>query len=62
MGKFNRKISLCVFILALVASIVFWVFIAKGDVYDNWYPLVGHLVASHGPLFGVIYLKYKRKK
>ena len=73
MGRFERKgfnifdsiTSVLVFIFALIASITFWVFIARGDVFDNWYPLVGMLVASHGALIGIIYyeyLKYKKNK
>lgn len=63
MGRFERKgfnifdriSSLFVFILGLIGSITFWVFIAQGDVFDSWYPLVGMLVASHGALIGIIF-------
>ena len=63
MGRFTRKgfnifdriTSLFVFILGLVGSITFWVFISRGDVFDNWYPLVGMLVSSHGSLIGIIF-------
>jgi len=61
MVKFDIS-SILIFIFSLFASIVFWVFIAKGDVYDNWYPLVGHLVASHGALIGIIYWEYLKNK
>lgn len=62
LNPFDRVTSLFVFIFSLIASITFWVFIARGDVFDHWYPLVGMLVASHGAFFGIIlyeYLHYK---
>lgn len=62
MGRFERKgfnifdrvISLLIFIFGLIASITFWVFIAKGNVFEGWYPLVGMFVSSHGALIGII--------
>lgn len=53
MNIFNRITSLIIFIFTLIGSIVFWVFIARGDVFDNWYPLVGMFIASHGGLIGI---------
>jgi hypothetical protein len=58
----NLVTSILIFIISLFASILFWIFLSKG-VYDNWYPLVGHLVASHGALIGILlwYFKYNNK-
>ena len=53
-NPFDRITSIFVFIFSLIASITFWVFIARGDVFDHWYPLVGMFVASHGAFFGII--------
>mgnify|MGYP001331734273 CR=1 FL=1 len=58
--KFNIITSILTFILALGASVVFWVFIYRGDVYDSWYPLIGHFVASHGALIGIVIWEYLR--
>jgi len=57
---FDNASSIYVLIFGLVTSIVFWVFIGRGDVYDNWYPLVGHLVASHGALIAIIFYEYMK--
>lgn len=60
---FDNMSSIYVLLFGLITSIVFWVFIAKGGVYGNWYPLVGHLVASHGSLIGIIFYEiFKIKK
>ena len=55
---FDSLVSVAIFLLGGVASVAFWVFISRGDVYDNWYPLTGHLVASHGAFFGIIIHEY----
>ena len=60
---FGKLSSLFVFLFSLSGIIAFWVFISRGDVYDNWYPLVGHFVAAHGAFIGIIlyeYLNYKK--
>ena len=60
---FGKLSSLFVFLFSLSGIIAFWVFISRGGVYDNWYPLVGHFVAAHGAFIGIIlyeYLNYKK--
>lgn len=55
MGKFFKTwTSILTAILSFIAIIAFWVFLYKGDVYDNWYPLVGHFIASHFAFIGII--------
>lgn len=49
-------------IFGIVTSVIFWYFIAQGNVYDNWYPLVGHLVASHGLVIGASISMIRSKK
>lgn len=61
---FDRITSVFVLLFSLFVIIVFWYFIYKGDVYDNWYPLVGHFVAAHGAFIGIIFyewLNYKER-
>lgn len=70
MGRFERKnfiifdrlTSVLIFILSLAGIIAFWTFIARGDVYDNWYPLVGHCVSAHGAFIGIILYEYLNAK
>jgi hypothetical protein len=59
---FDNITSVLVFLFSLFASITFWVFIIKGDVFDHWYPLVGMLVASHGALIGIIVYEWQKFK
>jgi hypothetical protein len=58
---FNNITSIFVFIFGLIGSIAFWVFLSRGDVYDNWYPLVGHFVSAHGSFIGIIFWEYMRQ-
>lgn len=55
---FDKITSIFVFIFSLIAIIAFWIFVKRGDVYDNWYPLVGHFVAAHGAFIGIILYEY----
>jgi hypothetical protein len=58
-----RKIfNLFLFAFGLLGSILFWVFLIKGDVYEELYPLIGHFVASHGLLGSMIYVYSKKIK
>lgn len=52
-----RISSIFIFILSLIATIAFWYFIYT-DYYDNWYPLVGHLISAHGALIAIIFWEY----
>lgn len=61
-NKFNSATSLITFILALIATIAFWYFIYLGDVYDNWYPLIGHAISAHGALIGIVLWQYLQNK
>lgn len=54
--------SVLTFILALFAVGAFWKFIIDGDVFDNWYPLVGSFIAAHGALIGIILWQYLNVK
>jgi len=60
MKKFNRVSSIIVFILGLIGSISFWVFIVQGDVFEDWYPLVSMFVSTHSALIGVIFYEIMR--
>lgn len=51
---FNMGTTIFTALFSFVAIVAFWYFIYRGDVYDNWYPLVGHFIAAHGAFFGVI--------
>lgn len=51
---FNMATSIFTAIFAFIAIIAFWYFIYRGDVYDNWYPLLGHAIAAHGAFIGII--------
>jgi len=55
---FDKITSIAVFLLSLAGIIAFWTFLSRGDVYDNWYPLVGHFVAAHGAFIGIILYEY----
>lgn len=58
----NYIITTFMLLFGLVTSILFWVFLFRGDVYEDLYPLVGHLVASHGALIGtMVYIINTRK-
>lgn len=58
----NYIITTFMLLFGLVTSILFWVFLLRGDVYEDIYPLVGHLVASHGALVGsIVYILNNRK-
>ena len=59
---FNNIGSLLTFLFSLFAVIMFWKFVADGDVFDNWYPLVGSFVASHGALVGIVLWQYSTAK
>ena len=59
MGKIY---NLFLFTLGLVGSILFWVFLIKGDVYEDVYPIIGHFVASHGLLGAMTYVYSKKIK
>lgn len=54
--------SLLVFILALCAVVVFWKFVIEGDVFEDWYPLIGSFIASHGALIGITIWQYLSAK
>lgn len=61
-AMFDSITSLFIFLFSGVGIVTFWIFLSRGTVYDNWYPLVGHFVASHGAFIAIIfyeYLKYK---
>lgn len=58
----NNVSSILTFILAVCAVGAFWKFIADGDVFDNWYPLVGAFIASHGALIGILLWQYLNVK
>lgn len=57
---FTNIMAIIILLFTLGGSIMFWVFIANGDVYYNWYPLIGHLVSSHGGLIAIIRWMYLR--
>jgi hypothetical protein len=59
---FNNTGSLITFLFSLFTVIMFWKFVADGDVFDNWYPLVGSFVASHGALIGIVLWQYFNTK
>lgn len=54
--------SIIITLFSLFGIILFWYFIYEGDVYDNWYPLVGHFVASHGAFIGILLFEYLEHK
>ncbi len=55
MFKLFRNLGFWFFLLG---SLVFWFFIIRGGVYDSWYPIIGHLIASHGGLIATILYIY----
>jgi hypothetical protein len=58
-----RKIlSLFLLIFGLITSVLFWVFLVRGNVYEDVYPLIGHFVASHGLLGAMVYAYAKKIK
>lgn len=63
MKKFNTKniTTILIFLFSLSAVTSFWCFIIMGNIYDNWYPLVGHFVAAHGALIAsIVFFKKKQ--
>lgn len=58
----NYIITIFMLLFGLATSILFWVFLFRGDVYEDIYPLVGHLVASHGLLIASIVTMINIKK
>jgi glucan phosphoethanolaminetransferase (alkaline phosphatase superfamily) len=59
---FNWVTSIIVGVFSLIGIIAFWYFIYQGDVYDNWYPLVGHFVSAHGAFIGIVLWQYLEVK
>lgn len=51
MKPLNKLYYLLTGLFALFCTIAFWVIVWD---LDNWYPIVGAFVASHGALFGTI--------
>lgn len=58
----NYIFTILLMFMGISSSILFWIFLFRGDVYEDIYPLVGHLVASHGLLVASIVMLIKIKK
>lgn len=55
---FDDIMSIVILLFSLAGIIAFWIFIREGNVYDHWYPLIGHFVAAHGAFIGIILHEY----